>query len=64
VDFSAGSIFLTSNINAGTYIDDGDGLKYQQYRYILIPGGVAARTKQTVNWNNYNEVKAFLKLKD
>ena len=63
VDFSEGLIFLTSNLNAGTYTDTDD-LKYQQYRYILIPGGVAARTKQSVNWNNYNEVKAFLKLKD
>jgi len=64
VDYALSTIYLTSNINAGTYTDNSDGLKYQQYRYVLIPGGVAARTKQTVNWNNYKEVKAYLKLKD
>lgn len=64
VDFALGFIYLTSNVNAGTYIDNDDGLKYQQYRYVLIPGGVAARTKQSVDWNNYKQVKEFLKLKD
>lgn len=32
-------------------------------RYILIPGGSHARMAK-INWNNYNEVKAYLGLKD
>jgi hypothetical protein len=32
-------------------------------RYILIPGGTHARMAK-INWNNYNEVKAYLGLKD
>jgi hypothetical protein len=34
------------------------------FRYILIPGGTTARTYKSINWNNYNEVKAYLGLKD
>ena len=33
------------------------------FRYILIPGGTHARMAK-INWNNYNEVKAYLGLKD
>ena len=33
-------------------------------RYILIPGGTHARTGNTINWNDYNQVKAYLGLKD
>lgn len=46
------------------------GYHYFQYRYILIPGGTTALpvpangTKKTINWNDYNEVKAYLGLKD
>ena len=32
-------------------------------RYILIPGGSHARMAK-INWDNYNEVKAYLGLKD
>lgn len=36
-------------------------------RYVLIPGGTAARpgpNGKTVDWNNYKEVQAYLGLKD
>lgn len=33
-------------------------------RYVLIPGGTGARTNNTINWNDYNQVKAYLGLKD
>jgi len=58
------TIEFYSNIEeAGTYVDGG--LKYQQYRYVLIPGGTAARTATgSVDWNNYKSVQAFLGLKD
>jgi hypothetical protein len=62
--FAAQEIYLLATNSFQTYIDSGDGLKYQQYRYILIPGGTAARAGKKIDWNNYNEVKAYLKLKD
>lgn len=52
-----------ATIDAGTYTDAG--AKYQQYRYVLIPGGTQARTATgSVDWNNYKSVQAFLGLKD
>ena len=59
--FETGSIYLLSNANVGTVTDAG--IKYQQYRYILIPGGKPARMA-TINWNNYAEVKKYLGLTD
>lgn len=53
-------IDLNANINAGTFTSNG--VKFQQYRYILIPGGVNGRS--AIDWNNYAEVKKYLKLKD
>jgi hypothetical protein len=62
-DYSLQKIFLYANINAGTVTISGQ--KYLQYRYILIPGSVpSGRVAQPVNWNNYNEVKAYLGLTD
>ncbi|QJB32636.1 hypothetical protein HF329_15430 [Chitinophaga oryzae] len=52
-----------SNINAGTFTDN-TGAKRLQYRYILIPGGTAARKSNTIDWNDYKAVKAYLGLKD
>lgn len=60
--FYTGSIELYANIDASTLIGDG-GVKYQQYRYVLIPGGTEAR-KAKVDWNNYKEVQQYLGLKD
>ena len=44
---------------------------YFQYRYVLIPGGITALpvaangTKATsINWNDYNQVKKYLNLKN
>lgn len=58
--YSAGIIDLYSNYNVSTYTSSS--VKYQQWRYILIPGGKPAR--YAVDWNNYAEVKKFLNLKD
>lgn len=62
--FSNQSITLASTGDLGTVIDNGN--KYQQYRYVLIPGGTAAgrNPKGSINWNNYAEVKKYLGLKD
>jgi hypothetical protein len=33
-------------------------------RYVLIPGGTHARIGTTIDWNDYNQVKTYLGLKD
>lgn len=59
-----GTLQLTSNVNAGTVIDNR-GIKRLQYRYMIAPGGTAARKAgHDINWNDYNVVKAYLGLKD
>jgi hypothetical protein len=62
VDFFPQAILLSSNVNPSTRTTGG--VKTFQVRYILIPGGTTARTGNTVDWNDYNQVKAYLKLKD
>ena len=62
-EFLLQRIDLYANFNASTFTDAGQ--KAFQYRYILIPGSVAGRlSKPAINWNNYNEVKAYLGLTD
>ncbi len=56
------SIELYSNLDASTVT--AQGVKFRQYRYILIPGGVAARKASSIDWNDYNQVKKYLNLKD
>jgi hypothetical protein len=34
------------------------------FRYVLIPGGTAARKASGIDWNDYNAVKKYLNLKD
>lgn len=63
--YSPQSILLVSNLDLGSFVDNGNN--YSQFRYILIPGGTAGRSAaggKKINWNNYNEVKAYLGLKD
>lgn len=60
-------ITLVSTADLSTFTDNGN--KYFQFRYVLIPGGTpSGRLSNTgiksVDWNKYNEVKAFLGLKD
>lgn len=59
-----GMIEIHSNVNAGTATNPTTGEKSRQYRYILIPGGATVRQDKKVDWNNYDEVKAYLGLKD
>jgi hypothetical protein len=61
-EFLLQRIDLYSNFNASTQTVGGQ--KYLQYRYILIPGSVPSGRIKHVDWNNYNEVKAFLGLTD
>jgi hypothetical protein len=66
--FTPQLIVLFSDNDVSSFTDNGN--HYFQYRYILIPGGTTALpvsvngTKKSINWNNYNEVKAYLGLKD
>jgi hypothetical protein len=60
--FYAQTIELSAIANFSTVTQGGS--KYQQYRYILIPGSVNARAANKVNWDNYKEVQAYLGLKD
>ncbi|WP_205686969.1 hypothetical protein [Chitinophaga rhizosphaerae] len=63
--FTVGAVNLVSNIDAGTGLN-AQNEKVWQYRYILIPGGVAARKAAgaDVDWNNYKSVQKYLNLKD
>lgn len=61
--YSTGSIFLYATDDASTF--ETQGQKLWQYRYVLIPGGIAARkAASAVDWNDYNSVKKYLHLKD
>jgi hypothetical protein len=58
-----GKIFIESAYNVSTRPSQQDAnVKAFQYRYMIIPGGVAART--ATNWNDYKQVQAYLGLKD
>jgi len=67
--FTTKSISLVSNIDASSY-KDADGYNNFQFRYIIIPGGTTATAasvngeNNSINWNDYNQVKKFLGLKD
>lgn len=61
-EFFVQRIDLYSNANVSTVTQAG--LKYLQYRYILVPGTVNARRMEVVDWNDYNKVKEYFGLKD
>ena len=54
-----GIIELVSNANPST-VTDNNGAKRRQVRYVIIPGGTAARTAKTIDWNDYAKVKAYM----
>lgn len=58
--FALNEIYLYSNVNVSTFT--GSSGKQQQWRYILIPGGKPGRS--SIDWNNYAEVKKYLRLPD
>ncbi|MBC8035081.1 MAG: hypothetical protein H7Y03_13090 [Chitinophagaceae bacterium] len=60
---SIDTIGLESNYLLSTATNPA-GAKIRQFRYILIPGGTAARKANDVDWKNYEAVKAYLGLKD
>ena len=58
----AQKIELYSNADVGTVF--ANGKKYQQYRYMIVPGDVTARSASPVNWSDYAAVQVYLGLKD
>jgi hypothetical protein len=58
-----GFIELLSNADVSTVADNSGNHRYQ-VRYVLVPGGSAARQSKTIDWNDYKQVKAFLHLKN
>ncbi|HEX6427350.1 MAG TPA: hypothetical protein VF008_06670 [Niastella sp.] len=56
-----GTISLYSNYNLSSRTTTS-GEKAFQYRYIIVPGGITARS--AVNWNDYKQVQHYLGLKD
>ncbi|GEO10875.1 collagen-like triple helix repeat-containing protein [Segetibacter aerophilus] len=60
--YSNKAIELASNANLSSR--KIRNFNYLQYRYILIPGGKAARMESKINWDNYDEVKKYLRIPD
>jgi hypothetical protein len=67
--FSVDTIFLAATLNVSSVLNNGHN--YYQFRYIIIPGGTTAlpvsvngMKSNTIDWNDYNQVKAYLGLKD
>lgn len=60
--FSLNSIYILANGDFSTGLNNANA-KVLQFRYVLIPGGTAAR-KASVDWTNYASVKEYLGLKD
>ncbi len=56
------SINLISNGNPSTQTTTA-GKRYQ-YRYVIVPGGVSARSAGSLDWKNYNQVRQALNLQD
>ncbi|GAA3938332.1 hypothetical protein GCM10022209_36600 [Chitinophaga oryziterrae] len=54
-----GVIELLSNGNPST-VTDANGAKRRQVRYVIIPGGEAARSAKAIDWNDYAKVKAYM----
>ncbi|WP_147243477.1 collagen-like protein [Chitinophaga flava] len=56
------AITVVSNANPGTRTTANG--KVYQYRYVVVPGGIAARSASTFDWKNYGQVKESLHLED
>jgi hypothetical protein len=57
-----GNIYLLANYDVSSFTPPNTSDKVWQYRYIIVPGGVTARS--AVNWNDYKQVQQYLGLKD
>jgi hypothetical protein len=58
-----GKIFIESTYNISSRASTTNANdRVWQFRYIIIPGGAAARS--AVNWSDYKQVQSYLGLKD
>lgn len=57
------SIEIYSNADISTVVTN-KGEKIQQYRYMIVPGSIKAKSHSVTNWSDYNQVKKHLGLKD
>ncbi|SEM57177.1 hypothetical protein SAMN04488505_10574 [Chitinophaga rupis] len=64
IQFSAYAqgISLYSNGDLGTVTTNGK--KYQQFRYMIVPGNTQGRLAASINWSDYAAAKVYLGLKD
>jgi hypothetical protein len=62
VPYFDGSVILNDEFIVSTILMGSNAYVQAPFRYILIPGGTAARS--SINWNNYADVKKALNLKD
>jgi hypothetical protein len=60
--FEVGNIYLQAADDYSTFIPTGTTAKRNQYRYVLIPGGVPARSG--LDLNDYAKVKEAFKIPD
>ncbi|HVZ97150.1 MAG TPA: hypothetical protein VG847_09770 [Chitinophagaceae bacterium] len=66
--FTLDTIYVLANYDLSSY--QQSGYNYSQFRYIIIPGGVAGlpakigEANKPLDWNNYNAVKQYFGLKD
>ena len=60
--FYTDTIALVSTADASTQTDGGG--TFLQYRYVVIPGSVLAAKPESVNLDNYLEMKKYLKLEN
>lgn len=66
--FATQLIIIASTLDESSFTYSGN--HYNQFRYIIIPGGTTSTPasvngkSNNINWNDYNQVKKFLGLKD
>ena len=65
IPYNDGLIFIDASFTVGTItLTSNADLSDIPFRYILIPGGEAARNPHSIDWNDYKQVQKYLGLKD
>ncbi|PSL47538.1 hypothetical protein CLV51_102395 [Chitinophaga niastensis] len=64
IRFVASPKLITLLANAPINTVNTTAGKRYQYRYVIIPGGVTARSANSINWKDYTQVKTYLNLQD
>lgn len=65
IPYNDGLVFIDASFVIGTIqLTSNADLSGVPFRYILIPGGEAARNPNSIDWNDYKQVQKYLGLKD